>query len=332
MENSESPQVHMEDLNPMNLQLGIMHQIVDVQTQKAIMDGHFSFNYHHNGLSIHCVRAKELQNISTSLELQPGLSFNLIFKGQVNFSLAGQTYQLGHSNLQKVECTAISIQRPEILTRYMQQDMEVHKVNLYVQRSWLEQHCKMPQHLQQIEQLFQNHAKVHSWSASKSLIKKANAFFTLPQQDLLTSQLNSEYQAIQLLSSCLQDLGGILDWQTPLTEKPQLLNQPQPQLKQRIDDRLSEYRSLDDIAASLGYSVSTLQRRFKRSYHMTVIEYIRQRRLEMARAALTIEGLSIGEAAYLAGYKHPSNFVAAFKKRFAITPSGLIKAHRMENG
>ncbi|MFC6805573.1 helix-turn-helix domain-containing protein [Methylophaga thalassica] len=33
---------------------------------------------------------------------------------------------------------------------------------------------------------------------------------------------------------------------------------------------------------------------------------------------------SIGEAAFIAGYGHPSNFITAFKKRFKLTPSELV--------
>lgn len=60
---------------------------------------------------------------------------------------------------------------------------------------------------------------------------------------------------------------------------------------------------------------------------MTVIDYMRQRSLEGARSAMMQEGLSLGEAAYLAGYKYPSNFVTAFRKQFPITPSELMKSH-----
>jgi AraC-like DNA-binding protein len=61
---------------------------------------------------------------------------------------------------------------------------------------------------------------------------------------------------------------------------------------------------------------------------MTVNEYVRLRRLDMAKTALMVEGLSIGEEAYIAGYNHSSNFIAAFKRQFAMTPSELLRSHR----
>ena len=60
---------------------------------------------------------------------------------------------------------------------------------------------------------------------------------------------------------------------------------------------------------------------------MSVLEFIREKKLEKARSMLVIERKSIGEAAYYSGYKHVSNFVTAFKKQFTVTPSELLKQH-----
>lgn len=43
-----------------------------------------------------------------------------------------------------------------------------------------------------------------------------------------------------------------------------------------------------------------------------------------AKEALEQNGISIGEAAYLAGYNHPSNFISAFRKPFGHTPGELL--------
>ena len=53
---------------------------------------------------------------------------------------------------------------------------------------------------------------------------------------------------------------------------------------------------------------------------MTVFEYQRGRRLQLAREALEREGASVNEAAWRAGYNSPANFATAFKRHFGITP------------
>ena len=53
---------------------------------------------------------------------------------------------------------------------------------------------------------------------------------------------------------------------------------------------------------------------------ITVSDFIRQERLETARAALERDGIPISQAAYLAGYSNPSSFTTAFKKAYGVTP------------
>ncbi|MED5433037.1 MAG: helix-turn-helix transcriptional regulator, partial [Pseudomonadota bacterium] len=61
----------------------------------------------------------------------------------------------------------------------------------------------------------------------------------------------------------------------------------------------------------------------RQHFQMTPAAYIRQRRLERAQDLLRRQQLSIGEAAYLAGYRHPSNFITAYKRAFGTTPGEL---------
>jgi AraC-like DNA-binding protein len=57
----------------------------------------------------------------------------------------------------------------------------------------------------------------------------------------------------------------------------------------------------------------------------TVVEFLRLRKLERARHALESGEISIGEAAFLAGYATPANFTTAFRRAFGIPPSVLCK-------
>lgn len=104
---------------------------------------------------------------------------------------------------------------------------------------------------------------------------------------------------------------------------------PRPQLaSRRRSERVRDYvmRNLDksltieEIAAEVGASVSSVQRHFKEHFKMTVFEFIRRERLAQACAALEQEGVSIAQAAYAAGYADPSNFTVAFKKLYGVPP------------
>lgn len=84
---------------------------------------------------------------------------------------------------------------------------------------------------------------------------------------------------------------------------------------------------LDQLAASANMSVSKLQRLFKQRYNVTVSTYVRQARLNKVYKHLSDGRVTIGEAAYQAGYRHVSNFSNAFKEVFGVTPGYLVK-HR----
>ncbi|MEP7452755.1 AraC family transcriptional regulator [Phyllobacterium sp. SB3] len=83
---------------------------------------------------------------------------------------------------------------------------------------------------------------------------------------------------------------------------------------------LGEELTIETIARECGGSVSSIQRHFKEHYGVTVFEFIRRSRLELAYDALEREGATIGQAAHLAGYNTPSNFTTAFKKTYGVSP------------
>ncbi|WP_339782023.1 helix-turn-helix domain-containing protein [uncultured Thalassospira sp.] len=55
------------------------------------------------------------------------------------------------------------------------------------------------------------------------------------------------------------------------------------------------------------------------AYGTTVMDFMCETRLQMARDAMDKDGLTIGQAAYLAGYSSPANFSTAFKRVFGMS-------------
>ena len=79
--------------------------------------------------------------------------------------------------------------------------------------------------------------------------------------------------------------------------------------------------TLENVAREAGMSVSTLCRHFKMAFDTSVIAYVSKRRMDTARSALVEEGLTVGQAAHIAGYSSPANFSTAFRREFGITPT-----------
>jgi AraC-like DNA-binding protein len=83
-----------------------------------------------------------------------------------------------------------------------------------------------------------------------------------------------------------------------------------------------ELMSPETIAEQQGISVSYLHRVFK-PYGKTVVEVIREKRLQAAKRLLTqpdLAGLSVTEIAYRVGFKHPSDFSRAYKSLYGQSP------------
>nr|WP_255526785.1 AraC family transcriptional regulator [Photobacterium sp. BZF1] len=96
------------------------------------------------------------------------------------------------------------------------------------------------------------------------------------------------------------------------------------QIIEFIERNLKQPVALSEIAQHVCMSISSLQRHFKVEMGETVQQYIRKRRLEIAKIQIEKGLMSISEAAYSYGYKHPSNFSLAFKKEFGISPIELV--------
>ncbi|WP_266236347.1 helix-turn-helix transcriptional regulator [Methylophaga sp. OBS1] len=294
----------------------------------VVLEGVFHHNLNCDGLAVHGGKLVEMQDFTSFVELPAALSFNIVFEGQVDFSIGQRNYQLGNNPDVPVECSVIIINQPEVLIRHFRKGMRVCKVNLFAERHWLEKRANIPSEKQRLARLFAQHAAFHYWQPSAQIIDLARRLMAINEEASLRERLRAESISIDLLACCMQELEAKPAFSTPTTKSRIAESASHKKLKQKIDDMLLQPLSLNDMAGSMGLSISTLQRKFKSAYGVTVNSYCRQRRLDMAKKALIMEGKSIGEAAYLAGYNHPSNFIAAFKKRFSITPSEFINMSR----
>lgn len=290
----------------------------------VVLKGVFHHNLNCDGLSVHAGKLVEMQEMSTCVELPAALSFNILFEGQVDFSLGQQRQQLGNMSDAEVECSAIILNQPEVLIRRFRKGMRVSKLNLFAERQWLEKRATTHAEQQRLKHIFANHNVFRYWQPSAQLVSLAQRLMTMSAEPSLTERLHAESMAIELLAVCLDELEAKLQPAESTPRMKPVESSRDRQLKQQIDQMLLKRLTLTEMSSSLGVSISTLQRKFKSAYGVTVNSYCRQRRLDIARKALQMEGKSIGEAAYLAGYNHPSNFIAAFKKRFDITPSELL--------
>ncbi|MEC0305516.1 response regulator [Paenibacillus lautus] len=90
--------------------------------------------------------------------------------------------------------------------------------------------------------------------------------------------------------------------------------------------------SLQEVADSVGMSVTYLSRTFKSETNMNFVKYLVQVRMEKARELLAKSKLSAQETAYRVGFSDYVHFSKTFKKFHGLTPSAYRKQCKAMNG
>jgi AraC-like DNA-binding protein len=96
-----------------------------------------------------------------------------------------------------------------------------------------------------------------------------------------------------------------------------------------LEENLSWQITLQDIARALDLSVRSVQEAFRDDLDTTPMNYLRDRRLDRARAeladALPSDGVTVTDVAERWGFGHLGNFAAMYRKRFGESPSETLR-------
>lgn len=96
----------------------------------------------------------------------------------------------------------------------------------------------------------------------------------------------------------------------------------------------SEAITVPDVAAAVGVSVRTLQDTFRRYRGVTPLEFLRARRLEVARVRLLQpeEGTTVSAVAASVGFIHAGRFAAEYRRRFGESPAATLRRGAVARG
>ena len=137
----------------------------------------------------------------------------------------------------------------------------------------------------------------------------------------IVGQLAAESVALELLARlfCTSESNG--------HDRSEILSPADRAKLFRIRDLVvadpSRNHRLNELAATAGIGLSALKAKFPILFGQPVIAFLREVRLDRARHALENDGMSVTEAARLAGYRHVSTFSSAFRKRYGVPPSNV---------
>lgn len=133
-----------------------------------------------------------------------------------------------------------------------------------------------------------------------------------PAEELLLSA-----HAMEILARVISIAGERADMEMAGDQQQQRLQA----VRDAIDADLRRPWTILQLAREAGISRRAFNAHFRRAFGMSAPDYLRTRRLEVARDAIIHRGLSINEAASLAGYGNPANFATAFRRHFGHAPS-----------
>lgn len=283
------------------------------QHPSPIMEGMMMTEVLPSGMTFHMVNAKAKQGFGFDAEFSPNFKIALMFSGDMRFKFGEEKRLMEEKrktaklmNFNQTELCSLSAKEGE------------HRSALYlsVEPDWFEKNgIESPK----VQNTLNNHMMLNDWELPDFLWLQAQQLLTRPDQSYI-NKMSREGFALSLMSTWLDSL-DVKESHCADSENKRPESRRVNQFRELLnsDDVLT--MSLTNISHFLGMSSATLQRYAHEYLGMSLTQYLRKRRLDLANKALHQDGVSIMEAALLAGYNHSSNFTTAFKRQFGVSPA-----------
>tara|TARA_R110001583_G_scaffold12326_3_gene54846 strand:- start:415 stop:1311 length:897 start_codon:yes stop_codon:yes gene_type:complete len=95
--------------------------------------------------------------------------------------------------------------------------------------------------------------------------------------------------------------------------------------KDIIIEKMANPPSLDELSKEVGLNIKKLKTDFKEFYGFPVFTFLLNYKMELAKTLLQEQQLNVNEIASYLGYSTSSHFIAAFKRKYKITPKQFGK-------
>lgn len=271
--------------------------------------GQFGINDLGEGQTVHQSQIEPEVEFETSFTAKSGVLVSILTEGKLEFSLDGQNH------CYEVTSTPIALawanQEPVNVTRRTCKNDTLIKVQVHTPLSFFDQNWRQDSNC-----FVESHARVLHWTPGISASNSARALFKEKDESVLRKQMARARFAVEALDSLLQHLESASS-----SQPVQRLAMAHSFVEQTAETR----PSLSEIASATGFSISALQRAYRLTYGMTVIEHQRQMLLDQAMDTLCTNDVSVAQVAARAGYSNPTNFSSAFQKYFGMSPSQASK-------
>ncbi|WP_413693121.1 helix-turn-helix domain-containing protein [Psychromonas sp. KJ10-2] len=304
------------------------HSISSNPTNKkqslALIEGDLISYQADNSFILHGGKTKELVDFQVLATAKKSLCITILLEGKLDFGYDDLNFL--YDAIEQPRAVIVSLTRSVSFRRTLYKNNQVTKLNLILPHEWIAQRILSDDNFSQLVNQHLAHFEL-----------QINAEIIALTSDIIKSSKPTSHIEQMNLESLTQQL--LLQVFVQLNDATQALNQFEcghsaheslqydpvlDKLVSYIEANLDQDMSVSDLAKFSAMSISSLQHKFKNSMGVSVLSYIRRRRLNIAKQLLEAGSISISEAAYNAGYRHPSNFTSAFKKVFGIPPQDLM--------
>lgn len=303
---------------------GSGHLIVapDLGRNEPVLSGRMLTLECRSGLRVHASDACELHDLTTQITLKPCVSIFVVLDGALDAAFAEKPMRLAApQNGAAGQIWAKTERTP--LVRRSRRGAHVRKIAISAPLDWFDGDSFGDRAAgAAIRGFAATHLSTISWSPSLTVCALAAQILGAAATPDWRRELEIESRAIGIAAEAMAAVAGTAQSETVPRRDPQGSQRAQ-RARDYIEAHLHDALSLDLISREAGASVAALQRAFKLTYNTSVIEFVRRRRLDAARIALEEEGVSVGEAAYRAGYSTSAAFSTAFKREFGVSPALL---------
>ena len=272
------------------------------------------------GLHLHFDNAHDQHDLTAQGKLSQGLRIVLLLEGVLDVSYGARRMRLA-SRGTCANALLVSVAEPDLFVRRARQGGYARRVSLRLSPAWLEQAAggaASPA----LDTFMRHHLAMHQWQVSQRVTAIAEQIVQPPEFEPLMQNLYLESRALELVSEALGAVPGAA-LRAPPAEAVKLRPQEHRRMRE-LHDYLAHCEddtlNLEQIARQACTNPNTLQKQFRALYGMTVFEFVRESRLQRARQALEREGVTVGQAAIMAGYTSAANFSTAYKRRFGSSP------------
>lgn len=252
--------------------------------------------------------------------VQDYLRIVLVLDGAIDVRYGASRVQLaaGRGPAGRQDAAMVTLLEPEQCRRTVGPGETSRRISIGLERQWLEQSLPEATRAQALPPA--RHLDTRSWHASPRTRMLAVQVIHPPPMPVPLLGMYLESRAIELVLDALLQAAPAGESARPAPALRPPAYRRMQELKAWLGENACAPLSIEQIARHMHATPTTLQRHFRLAHGITIFDYLQQERLRQARRALEREGISVGDAAALAGYANQSGFATAFKRCFGLSP------------